>query len=221
MPMKPYLLLALVAFTLPASLVPTPALAQGTFSYSFTGDTSPWNIGATFTASSRAVGTGWLSWTNINFNSLLITVNGERWTWGQWPTDFDARTLFNMRVDPISGQPSVGDYIFPGTMWCYADESTTTPYDMLELGWGGSASWVTYWHAITYTRQDYAFDPGHWSVSYTSVPEPSSAALLALGALGSWVLLRRARVNQSRQPMPGVRLSAYLAPLARRGCAHR
>jgi hypothetical protein len=216
--MKPYLLTAaLVALTAPACLVTTTAMAQGTFTYTYSGDTSPWNVQATLTASDQAVATGLLA---TNLTSLFITVNGERWELGQWQSGSDPRTFFNMRVDPTSGQPSVGDYIFPGTLQCYSS-STATLLDELTLYWGGSASSVEYYHRSTGTIQNYAFDPGRWSVVYTSVPEPSTAALLALGALGSWVLLRRARVNQSRQPTPGVRLSVYLAPLARRGCTHR
>ncbi len=55
--------------------------------------------------------------------------------------------------------------------------------------------------------------------SSSAVPEPS---VLSLSVLGFALVLATTRwANLTRQPTPGVRLVAYLALLARRGCAGR
>jgi hypothetical protein len=177
------------------ALTATSSWAQGTFTYTFSGDTSPWHIWATFNASQQAVATGLLTRTNIS--DVAITVNGEPWKMGMHGSyDATCPGVF-MEVDPSSGQIfGWGSHMWTDYLWCYTDNNT---FDWIRLAWSGTTPLVYYYEELpTETYQSFLGGLGQWSMSYTSVPEPSSAALLGLGALGGLGLLRRAQAQQSR-----------------------
>ena len=151
-----------------AWLAATVGLAQGTFTYTFSGDDSPWNVWATFQASSNAVATGHLSTGNIISGYLLQ--GGHQWT------------LMSL------GFP-VDSYGIPNGTPANTQLSVVYNYDEIDIIGGIPSIQFT---AIDYyprvgTPQQYR-STGSWNVTY-NVPEPNTTSLLVIGA----ALLRLAR----------------------------
>src|ERR1035437_9482294 len=78
-------------------LTATVGFAQGTFTYTFDGDSSPMHVWATFQVGSQAVASGYLSTGNIISGYMLQ--GGNQWT------------IFSLRmpVDTITALPNGDD----------------------------------------------------------------------------------------------------------------
>jgi hypothetical protein len=149
----------------------TTVFAQGTFTYTFSGDNSPLNVAATFQASDSAVASGLLTSANTTGGSL--SQGGNLWS----------LYYLNFAVNTATGAP-----IGP------ADSTQLTAFhglDEIDI-YGGIAgepyTEVVYWPWVgnpsTYSRTS-----GTWSMTYVPIPEPSAAALAVLG-LGALILRR-------------------------------
>ena len=134
------------------------AYSQGTlYTYTFSGDTSPLNVTATFTATEQAVATGFLAETNILSSSMRLG---------------DGRTApifrLTMPVTSYGGWP-IG---YPG----YTKAFASFGLDMVEIDGGylqDTHPAVVSWPWVG-SPQFYP-SKGSWSVS---VPEPASPLLL-------------------------------------------
>ena len=160
------------------------ALAQGTFTYTFSGDNSPLNVWATVQASGQAVASGGLSEANIIGGYLLQ--GGSQWD--IW--------YLNLHVDAVTGDP--------------IRTSTRTQitglfgYNEIDV-YGGvddPMTTVAFWPWVGSPTQ--YLSSGTWSMTY-SVPEPGCVSLLLLGFSGfafvrraGWLWRKPARHRSSR-----------------------
>jgi hypothetical protein len=162
--------------SLVVSLAALPAQAQGTFTYNFVLDDSPWKVYALFQADSTAVASGQL--TMLNTFGGYMTQGGR-----QAPLD-----RLDMPVDPVTGTLT-GD---SGNTWvgAYFDR------DWWDI-WGGNIAYyqhrsvITYWPWVGSPAE--SLSGGWWNVRFTPTPEPNSLSLLGLGLLA--LALKRKRLR--------------------------
>jgi hypothetical protein len=157
--LNPALLVAAVL-----ALRAAPAIAQGTFTYTFSGDNSPLNVWATFQASEQAVATGLLNKGNIIGGYVLQGGN-------QWLIDY-----LKFPVNPLNGNPSGGPY--------ETDLIAEFGYDAVEI-YGGvnndPYTTIVYWPWVG-EPSNWPRTSGSWSMVYT-VPEPHYLQLMVFGLI--------------------------------------
>jgi hypothetical protein len=156
-------------------LTATAALGQGTFTYTFSGDNSPLNVWATFTASQQSIATGLLTETNVSSGHILQ--GGSQW----W--------LYRLvcPVNSVTGQPNGAPFTTDFIAF----------YDTNEIDIEGGVNHDPYTKIVYYpwvgSPSNYS-SSGSWSMTY-SVPEPNTASLLAIGVALLWLTNQRRAVT--------------------------
>jgi hypothetical protein len=143
-------------------LTASAAFAQGTFTYTFSGDNSPLNVWATFQVGGRAVASG--SLTTSDIISGYVLQGGNRWE------------IFSLScpVDPVTALPSGND----------ADTKLVAFHNLDEIDicggqWNSPYTEIVYWPWIG-SPSLYPRSSGKWNVTQV-VPEPCSFFIFMVG----------------------------------------
>ena len=127
----------------------------------------------------------WYGWTSTGNNLAVIPSSaGNTLGWGNMVQSFTPSS--------IEWVNSTGTALTPGHSGSFTFFSTTTPTAITTAPSGGSVAYV---NGIDFSQGVAGDSTGAFSPTLTTVPEPSSVALLAAGSLGllvtGWRRLRK------------------------------